>query len=81
MTDFLCNCCSLQKDENNLTPVKSTLLGSQQFLLCGKCLIEKHSPRWVIILAARTAGLNARLQKIIKQHAYCGNEITGTELL
>jgi protein-arginine kinase activator protein McsA len=73
-----CNSCGKQKYE--LHPKKSALNKSQTLVLCNDCIKGKKEPRYLIILFARANGAEA-VADYIRNHRYCGAEITGKELV
>jgi len=78
VSNFLCSCCNHQRAE--LSPVESNLFNQQTLLMCNTCIDARHQPRWLIIIAARSTGMNNKITRLIRDQKYCGKEITGKEL-
>jgi len=48
--------------------------------MCETCINEKLEPRWVVILAGRSNGVDFVREFVLKKK-YIGNEISASELL
>jgi len=72
-------CSSCRQPRNELKKRKSKLI-SAPILLCNVCIDKRREPRYAIILAARSNGVDT-VRWYLKNHAYCGDEITASELL
>ena len=77
MEKILCYSCN--KSKNKLDVKKSGLLPIN-LLMCETCINSKFEPRWVVILAGRSAGPD-HVKEIIAKHRYIGNDILASELL
>ena len=73
-------CQSCGKQKADLTAKKSKLWPNTDILLCNDCIRGKFEPRAFIVLAGRTNGATFVLE-YIKNHRYCGREITAAELI
>lgn len=70
---------SCQHPKQGLRRRKSKLIGIDLYL-CGACYENKYEPRYAIILAARSNGVDY-VSEWIKSKRYLGDEITVRELL
>ena len=77
MEKILCYSCN--KTKNKLDVKKSSLLPIN-LLMCETCINAKLEPRWVIILAGRSNGVDA-VKEFIQKRRYVGNEVSASELL
>jgi len=76
--ELLCTVCKQQK--NKLHARKSRLWPAVDLFLCGDCNDAKREPRFVIILAGRTNGIDS-IKDYINKHRYVGKPIEVSELL
>ncbi len=77
MEKILCYSCN--KSKNKLDVKKSSLLPIN-LLMCETCVTSKLEPRWVIILAGRSNGVD-HVKEYIQKRRYIGNEVSASELL
>ena len=77
MEKILCYSCN--KTKNKLDIKKSSLLPIN-LLMCETCIISKFEPRWVIILAGRSNGVD-HVKDYIQKKRYIGNDVSASELL
>ena len=77
MEKILCYSCN--KSKNKLDVKKSSLLPIN-LLMCETCVTSKLEPRWVIILAGRSNGVE-HVKEYIQKRRYIGNEVSASELL
>lgn len=75
---MLCYSCGASKYQ--LHPVKSVLVPGNTLLMCQTCIDSKYEPRWIIILAGRTYGIE-RVRDFILKRRYLGKEIFATDLI
>lgn len=73
------NCVCCKKPKLTLKPVQSPLIKSMQLLMCETCLQAKHQPRHVLIITARSKGLDLIREYIVKVR-YCGAKIAADEV-
>lgn len=78
-TRLLCQSCGEQK--MSLQRVKSSLIKSMEVVMCASCIGDKYEPRFIIILAARSFGMNEIIKKIIVDDRYLGERISATDIL
>lgn len=71
-----CTSCKKQKAELHLK--ESKLWKKTKVLMCATCIGEKKEPRSFIILAYRSG---TDVKEYIAKRRYCGEEITGKELM
>ena len=76
---MLCSVC--KKQRNTVTPKKSNLMKDVDLFLCNECLEGKREPRYLIVLAGRSGIDMTVLRPYLRNHRYCGDEITAKELL
>lgn len=76
---MICQSCNKQK--NDLTTKKSSLLTGINLFMCETCIENKFEPRWVIILAARQNEDPSVVRDFIVKRRYIGKEISGSELI
>jgi hypothetical protein len=48
--------------------------------MCETCITSKFEPRWVIILAGRSNGVD-HVKEYIQKKRYIGNDVSASELL
>lgn len=77
MEKILCYSCN--KSKNKLDAKKSSLLPIN-LLMCETCITSKLEPRWVIILAGRSNGVD-HVKDYVQKKRYIGNEISASELM
>ncbi len=77
MEKILCYSCN--KTKHKLDVKKSSLLPIN-LLMCETCVTSKFEPRWVIILAGRSNGVD-HVKEYIQKKRYIGNEVSASELL
>ena len=77
MEKILCYSCN--KTKNKLDVKKSSLLPIN-LLMCETCITSKFEPRWVIILAGRSNGVD-HVKDYIQKKRYVGNDVSASELL
>ena len=77
MEKILCYSCN--KSKNKLDAKKSSLLPINM-LMCETCITSKLEPRWVIILAGRSNGVD-HVKDYVQKKRYIGNEISASELM
>lgn len=78
MTDTVCTVC--QRHKAQLKPKKSQLNPSMMMFLCNECLAAKREPRFLVILVARSEGLD-KVRDYIRQQRYVGEKIVAEELI
>ena len=76
---MICQSCNKQK--NDLTTKKSSLLTGINLFMCISCIESKFEPRWVIILAARQNEDPSVVRDFIVKRRYVGKDISGSELI
>lgn len=77
MEKILCYSCG--KTKNKLDVKRSSLLPIN-LLMCETCITSKFEPRWVIILAGRSNGVEY-VKEFIQKRRYIGTEVSASELL
>lgn len=77
MEKILCYSCN--KTKNKLDVKKSSLLPIN-LLMCETCVTSKFEPRWVIILAGRSNGVD-HVKEYIQKKRYIGSDVSASELL
>lgn len=77
--ELLCQSCGEQK--MSLRKTRSSLIKTMELVMCETCINHKYEPRFIIILAARTAGIQDDVRKIINDRRYLGNEIPARDIL
>ena len=75
---MICSVCDKQKAE--VKRRKSKLLPGMHYLACETCISENKEPRYIVIMAARTHGLE-HVAKVISKRLYNGKEITAQDLV
>lgn len=73
-------CQSCNKDRHKLKVVYSDLLPGITFNLCDTCSERNYEPKWAIVVAARSYGVDV-VTKHIKQRKYVGSEITLNDVI
>lgn len=75
---MICSVCDQHKNE--VKRRKSKLLPGMQYLSCDTCTAERKEPRYIVIMAGRTHGLD-HVAKVISKRLYNGKEITAQDLV
>lgn len=73
-------CSSCDRPKNKLFPVKSTLVSGMTLYMCKTCLDKGYEPRWAIIMAGRTLGVQP-IRRFIINHLYEGEKISASEVI
>ena len=71
-------CSSCGQEREDLQPKNSRLLPKNRLMLCSDCI--NMEPRYLIVLYARTYGMDAVAEYILRRR-YHGAEIMAKELL
>lgn len=77
--ELVCQSCGEQK--MSLRKIKSSLIKTMELIMCNTCITHKYEPRYIVILAARTVGLEDGVRKVISDRRYLGNEIPASDIL
>ncbi len=77
--ELTCQSCGEQK--LTLNKVRSSLINTMELVMCNTCISLKYEPRYIIILAARTRGLEDIVRKFIKERRYKGTDIPAAYVL
>ena len=77
MEKIVCYSCSKQK--HKLEVKKSSIMPINLFM-CETCINSKFEPRWVVILAGRSNGVD-HVKEYIQKKRYIGSEVSASELL
>lgn len=72
--------CSVCDKKNDLHQKSSKLMPKVDIYVCAPCEQKHLEPRWIVLLIARTQGIQGVKDYLIK-HQYYGDEITAKELL
>ena len=64
----------------SLRRVRSVLISGMELVMCSTCITNKYEPRYIIILAARTVGIE-EAAKFIKERRYIGRHIPASDVL
>lgn len=72
-------CAVCQKNKFQLRNRKSKLNGQPMFV-CNDCFTNKYEPRWLVIITAQDAGIEA-VQDYLIHHRYVGAEIPAVDLV
>lgn len=48
--------------------------------VCNDCFVNKYEPRWLVIITAQDAGIEA-VQDYLVNHRYVGEEIPAVDLV
>lgn len=78
MNNLVCTVC--KKPKNELTPGHSELISSIRLFRCGECLAGKKEPRFAIIMAGRTMGMEV-VRPYLRKHRYVGAPILAEEFV
>ncbi len=73
-------CTSCGKQHNDLRAYRSKLLVGTTFLMCPHCRAGKMEPRFAIILAGRSQGVDV-VSEYVKNRRYHGRDILAKELM
>lgn len=73
-----CVCCGKQRQ--SIEPVKSRLLPSVTLLMCNECREAKYEPRHIVVITARSKGIET-VREFINKRLYCGQDITAEEII
>jgi len=76
---MICASCGEAKAE--LHAKRSQLFNSMKILLCNSCTESKYEPRYLVIMYARSRGVDAILSKVINQRRYVGKTIEATDVI
>lgn len=76
--ELVCQSCGAQK--MSLRKIKSSLITTMELVMCATCIASKYEPRFIVILAARTIGMNG-VKKFIIDRRYIGDEIPASDIL
>lgn len=74
------NCTVCRKQKLQLRPRKSKLVPGMQMFLCNDCFNGKKEPRFAVIMAGRSGGIEA-VQEYITKHRYVGEDILAIDFL
>lgn len=69
------NCQGCGSARSKLKITQSQVLRSKKFNLCSDCIDNRIEPRWAIILAARSFGVDAVLD-VVNNRRYAGEDIS-----
>jgi hypothetical protein len=73
-------CSSCGRQHNDLRAHRSKLLIGTTFLMCPTCRAGKMEPRFAIILAGRSQGVDV-VSEYVRNRRYCGPDILAKELM
>lgn len=73
-------CSSCGKQHNDLRAHRSKLLIGTTFLMCPTCRAGKMEPRFAIILAGRSQGVDV-VSEYVRNRRYYGADILAKELM
>lgn len=73
-------CSSCGNQHNDLKAYRSKLLVGTTFLMCPHCRAGKMEPRFAIILAGRSQGVDV-VSEYVKYRRYHGKDILARELM
>lgn len=77
MNRSTCQCCNMPRAE--LKNYKSKLI-NMKLIMCATCIDSKFEPRFVIILTARSKGIEA-VKEYINKHRYVGDPIHAKDIV
>ena len=77
--ELLCQSCGEQK--MSLQRTKSSLIKEMDLTMCATCIDKKYEPRFIIILSARSYGMNDAIKRIISDRRYVGEVIAASDIL
>jgi len=73
-------CQSCEKPKAQLFSKNSNIINDIGLVLCQSCIDSKYEPRWIIILAGRSNGVES-VRSYITNRRYIGKEIIASELI
>lgn len=65
----------------SLRKIKSALIKTIDLIMCASCINNRYEPRFIIILAVRSIGMNDSIKKMIIDHRYLGRVIEATDIV
>lgn len=65
----------------SLQRVKSSLIKTMEITMCATCIGKGFEPRFMILLAVRTTGVNDMAKKFIRDRKYLGDIIPASDIL
>ena len=74
------DCFSCSKQKSEIHAHKSAIIKDVTVFMCPSCIDTGYEPRWVIVLGARSQGIDSVRDYIVKRKYY-GAEITAEELM
>lgn len=77
--ELVCQSCSQQK--LTLRKVRSSLINTMEIVMCNTCISKRLEPRYIVIIAARTAGVDSGVRKVINERRYLGDLISASDIL
>jgi hypothetical protein len=77
--ELLCQSCGEQK--MTLQRAKSSLIKGMELTMCATCIENKYEPRFIVILATRSYGMNDTIKKVINDRKYLGDVIAASDIL
>lgn len=51
-----------------------------EIVMCNTCISNKFEPRYIVIIAARTSGIDS-VRKVISERRYLGDLISASDIL
>lgn len=76
--ELVCQSCNQQK--MTLRKVRSSLINTMEIVMCNTCISNKFEPRYIVIIAARTSGIDS-VRKVISERRYLGDLISASDIL
>jgi hypothetical protein len=63
-----------------LRKIRSSLINTMEIVMCNTCISKRLEPRYIVIIAARTAGIDS-VRKVISERRYLGDLISASDIL